>query len=163
VKAFPPRFLEGVRHFNAGRYFEAHEAFEESLDDLESDARWDLALALVQVAVGYHKWTSGHAGAARMLRLGDEKLARFPADAWGIDVGGLRRASRPGCCPSATARRVDQIRPARATSSGSTRRPAYRNAGITWRPNSSIERITASGAMSCGCMRQRSWSQPASR
>jgi uncharacterized protein len=91
VNAFPAKFREGVRHFNAGRYFEAHEAFEESLDDLESDGRWDLALALVQVAVGYHKWTSGHPGAARMLRLGGEKLAPFPADAWGIDLDPLRR------------------------------------------------------------------------
>ena len=91
MKSFPPRFREGVQHFNAGRYFEAHEGFEESLDDLEADTRWDLALALVQVAVGYHKWTSGHPGAARMLDLGAEKLAAFPDDAFGIDVGALRR------------------------------------------------------------------------
>jgi predicted metal-dependent hydrolase len=91
VKAFPTRFLDGVRLFNAGSYFEAHEAFEESLDDLEADPRWEFALALIQVAVGYHKWTSGHPGAARMLGLGAEKLAAFPPDAWGIDVEALRR------------------------------------------------------------------------
>jgi predicted metal-dependent hydrolase len=91
VKTFPPRFREGVQHFNAGRYFEAHEAFEEVLDEVEEDARWDFVLALVQVAVGYHKWTSGHPGAARMLGLGAEKLTTFPPDAWGVDVQGLRR------------------------------------------------------------------------
>ena len=90
MKAFPARFRDGVRLFNAGRYFEAHEAFEESLDELEADPRWEFALALVQVAVGYHKWTSGHAGAARMLGLGAEKLAAFPSEAWGIDVEALR-------------------------------------------------------------------------
>ena len=90
MKAFPPRFRAGVRLFNAGRYFEAHEAFEESLDELEADGRWDLALALVQVAVGYHKWTSGHPGAGRMLGLGADKLAALPSDAWGIDAGTLR-------------------------------------------------------------------------
>jgi predicted metal-dependent hydrolase len=91
VKAFPVRFRDGVRLFNGGRYFEAHEAFEESLDELETDPRWEFALALVQVAVGYHKWTSGHPGAARMLGLGAEKLAAFPPDAWGIDLEALRK------------------------------------------------------------------------
>ena len=91
MKAFPARFRDGVRLFNGGRYFEAHEAFEESLDELEADLRWEFAVALVQVAVGYHKWASGHPGAARMLGLGAEKLAAFPPDAWGIDVEALRR------------------------------------------------------------------------
>jgi len=80
-----------VRHFNAGRYFEAHEAFEETLDAVEGDGRWDLLLALVQVAVGYHKRASGYDGAARMLGLGAAKLAAFPAVAWGVDVDALRR------------------------------------------------------------------------
>jgi predicted metal-dependent hydrolase len=85
----PARFADGVELFNAGRFFEAHEAFEELLDDVEEDERWDLLVALIQVAVGYHKWTSGHPGAARMLGLGLEKLAAFPDVAWGIDVGAL--------------------------------------------------------------------------
>ena len=88
---FPPAFADGVRHFNAGRYFEAHEAFEELLDDVEGDERWDLLVALIQIAVGYHKCAHGHAGCARMLGLGLEKLAAFPALAWGVDVGELRR------------------------------------------------------------------------
>jgi hypothetical protein len=91
VKAFPAGFREGVRRFNAGQYFEAHEAFEEILDEVEGDTRWDLVLALVQVAVGYHKSAHGHPGATRMLGLGATKLAAFPADAWGIDVEALRR------------------------------------------------------------------------
>jgi hypothetical protein len=89
--AFPAGFSEGVRHFAAGEYFEAHEAFEECLDAVESDDRWDLLVALVQVAVGYHKLASGHPGAARMLGLGHEKLAAFPDVAWGVDVAALRR------------------------------------------------------------------------
>jgi uncharacterized protein len=86
----PPGFADGVALFNAGCFFEAHEAFEELLDDVEEDERWDLLVALIQVAVGYHKRTSGHPGAARMLGLGLEKLAAFPEVAWGIDVGTLR-------------------------------------------------------------------------
>ena len=86
----PPAFTDGVALFNAGRFFEAHEVFEELLDDVEEDERWNLLVALIQVAVGYHKWTSGHPGAARMLGLGLEKLAAFPDEACGIDVGMLR-------------------------------------------------------------------------
>ena len=91
MKDFPPGFRDGVRRFNAGQYFEAHEAFEEALDEVENDARWDLLLALVQVAVGYHKCAHRHPGGARMLGLGAAKLAAFPPDAWGVDVDALRR------------------------------------------------------------------------
>lgn len=86
-----PRAIEGVRRFNAGAYFEAHEAFEELLDEVEGDDRWALLLALIQVAVGYHKAANGHPGAARMLRLGGEKLAPFPATACGVAVEVLRQ------------------------------------------------------------------------
>jgi predicted metal-dependent hydrolase len=90
-RALPPAFFDGVRRFAAADYFAAHEAFEECLDAVEADARWDLVLALVQVAVGYHKLASGHPGAERMLGLGGEKLAAFPDVAWGVDVARLRR------------------------------------------------------------------------
>ena len=86
---FPPAFAAGLRHFNAGRYFEAHEAFEDLLDEVD-DQRWDLLIALIQVAVGYHKATAGHPGAPRMLRLGAEKLAPFPPIFAGLDVTALR-------------------------------------------------------------------------
>jgi hypothetical protein len=89
--AYPAGFLDGVRAFNRGDFFEAHEAFEELLDAMEADARWDLLLALIQVSVGYHKWASGHAGALRMLSLGAEKLAAFAPRTWGVDVEALRR------------------------------------------------------------------------
>jgi predicted metal-dependent hydrolase len=91
---FPPAFDDAVRRFNAGEYFEAHEGFEDCLDAVESDARWDLLVALIQVAVGYHKLAAGHPGAARMLGLGAEKLAAFDAVVWGLDVGRLRDRAR---------------------------------------------------------------------
>src|SRR2546429_1262740 len=87
----PGGFGAAVRRFNAGQFFEAHEGFEELLDEVEGDERWNLLVALIQVAVGYHKLTSVHPGAERMLRLGAEKLAAFPAVAWGVAVERLRR------------------------------------------------------------------------
>ena len=88
---FPVEFLEGVRRFNSGRFFEAHEAFEDLLDAVDGDARWDVLVALIQVAVAYHKAASGHPGGDRMLRLGSDKLAALPPLAWGVEVGHLRR------------------------------------------------------------------------
>jgi hypothetical protein len=86
----PAAFLDGVRRFNGGDFFEAHEAFEALLDEVEGDARWDLLLALVQIAVGYHKCAAGHPGAGRMLGLGAAKLDGFPPLAAGVDVAALR-------------------------------------------------------------------------
>jgi uncharacterized protein len=88
--AFPAAFLDGVRRFNAGQYFEAHEEFEELLDEVEDDARWDLLVALIQVSVGYHKCVSGHPGGTRMLGMGLAKLGAFADDAFGVGVGALR-------------------------------------------------------------------------
>jgi predicted metal-dependent hydrolase len=88
--AFPDGFVAGVAHFNAGEFFEAHEAFEALLDAVESDARWDLLVALIQVAVGYHKGRAAHPGCERMLRLGATKLCAFDAHAFGVDVAALR-------------------------------------------------------------------------
>lgn len=92
--AFPAGFVAGVASFNEGAFFEAHEAFEDLLDAVEDDARWDLLLGLVQVAVGYHKASAGHPGAERMLGLGAEKLAPLPAVAFGVDVAALRARVR---------------------------------------------------------------------
>jgi predicted metal-dependent hydrolase len=107
----PPRlpraFLDGVRLFNSGSFFEAHEAFEGLLDEVEADERWDLLVALVQVAVGYHKCASGHPGAAKMLGLGLEKLEPFAADAGGVALDALRarvRADRDALAAGVPAR-----------------------------------------------------------
>jgi uncharacterized protein len=90
VTGMPSRFGDGVALFNDGRFFEAHEAFEDLLDEVEEDGRWDLLIALIQVAVGYHKLASSHAGSARMLGLGLAKLGAFAETAWGVDVAALR-------------------------------------------------------------------------
>jgi len=85
-----------VRCFNAGEFFEAHEVFEDLLDEVEGDERWELLVALIQIAVGYHKCVAGHPGAARMLRLGGVKLARFPAVVCGVAVERLPASRRGG-------------------------------------------------------------------
>jgi hypothetical protein len=82
--------MAAAREFNAGRYFEAHEALEEALDEVPDDL-FPLVVGLIQVAVGYHKLTQGLLpGAERMLGLGLDKLAPYAADAGGVDVAALR-------------------------------------------------------------------------
>ena len=88
---FPPGFGVAVRVFNAGDFFAAHEAFEELLDLAEGNDCWQCLVALIQVAVGYHKCVSGHPGAARMLGLGAAKLAPYPAVFRRLAVDRLRR------------------------------------------------------------------------
>ena len=86
--------VQAAREFNAGRYFEAHEAIEEALDDTP-DEIWDLLLGLIQISVGYHKLTQGlHEGAQRMLGLGLEKIEGFAEDAADLNLGELRERAR---------------------------------------------------------------------
>jgi len=86
--------VAAAREFNAGRFFEAHEALEEGLDDVPGEL-WDLFLGLIQVAVGYHKASQRlWSGAARMLSIGLDKLDPFPSDAGGLRLDELRCRAR---------------------------------------------------------------------
>ena len=62
---FAAGLAAAAARFNAGEFFEAHEAFEELLDLAEDDGRWELVLGL-------------------------EKLAPFPATAFGVAIAPLR-------------------------------------------------------------------------
>jgi len=85
-----PGLLAALREYNAGRFFECHEALEELLDETVEDD-WNFVLGLIQVAVGYHKLTEGHAGGERMLAKGLGKLAPYPDDHQALDLDRLRR------------------------------------------------------------------------
>jgi hypothetical protein len=75
---------EGGRHFDAGRFFEAHEVWEDAWRVERGDMRM-LLQGLIQVAAGFHKGlVQGRpAGMVRLLSAG---LARIDA------AGGLGRA-----------------------------------------------------------------------
>ena len=85
----PERFDQGINFFNAARYFEAHEAWE----DLWREAQGDLRLfyqGLVQAAVGLHHLTRGNllGGRSQILK-SLSKLERYPNPTAGIEVEGL--------------------------------------------------------------------------
>jgi len=108
--------IAAAREFNRGRYFEAHEALEEALDEVP-DEQWELFLGLIQIAVGYHKITQQlWSGAARMLRIGLEKIDRLPAEFGGVYLGALRdraRADREALEAGAFDEAAFRIRPPR--------------------------------------------------
>ena len=95
LMSYHPALLRSIREFNSGHYFEAHEHLEEALDGVEEDAdAWELYVGLIQIAVGYHKCTSGYPGGAKMLGLGLEKVASLPAVCAGVRLEELRQRVR---------------------------------------------------------------------
>jgi uncharacterized protein len=93
-----------LREYNAGRFFECHEALEELLDDT-ADADWAFVLGLIQIAVGYHKLTQRYAGGEKLLAMGLEKLASYADDHSGLDLTTLRAGVAADLARAADARR----------------------------------------------------------
>lgn len=82
---------QATRLFDAGRYFESHEPWEEIWRSTTPEPR-DLWQGLVQVAAGLHHWFDrGRAApAARLLRRGLTRLDRFGDEQAGFDVVSFR-------------------------------------------------------------------------
>ena len=85
-----PRAAEGLRLFNAGKYFEAHEALE--IAWLEEKARIrDLYKGILQVGVAYLHITRGnYNGAVKVYGRSQKWLKGWPDVCRGIDVKKLR-------------------------------------------------------------------------
>lgn len=86
----------GVELFNAGRFFDAHEPWEEIWRSRSPEPR-HFFKGLVQVAAGLHIWHErGRAApATRVLRRGMQRLEPFRPAALGIDVEALLEALEP--------------------------------------------------------------------
>ncbi|HEX5410843.1 MAG TPA: DUF309 domain-containing protein [Terriglobia bacterium] len=82
-------FLEGIRLFNAQRYFEAHEALEAVWLRATGD-RKSFLHGLIQVAAALHHYTRGNrAGFRSLLEKGCTKLDQFGAEFESIDLAAL--------------------------------------------------------------------------
>jgi predicted metal-dependent hydrolase len=81
------RLESGIRAFNEGHYFEAHELWEDVWRASSGSTR-TFVQGLVQVAVGLHHLKGGNRrGGLHVLRRGLDKLERAPAECQGIDNG----------------------------------------------------------------------------
>ncbi len=89
------RLGEGAAHFNAGRFFEAHEAWEEIWRSTTPEPR-ELWRGLIQVAVGlYHYVERGNPGPARrVLDRGLSRIEPYPQGTEGLDLDRLRAGAR---------------------------------------------------------------------
>ncbi|HEX9751131.1 MAG TPA: DUF309 domain-containing protein [candidate division Zixibacteria bacterium] len=80
-------FDAGLREFNAGRYFEAHDIWEDFWHQLNGPDRRFLQ-GLIQLAVGaYHHEMDNPAGARSLWGRSIAKLEEYPEEHWGIDRG----------------------------------------------------------------------------
>jgi hypothetical protein len=90
-----PAVAEGIRLFNAQKFFEAHEALEAVWLKVQGDEKLFLH-GLIQVAAAFHHYQQGNwQGFGRVLARGARKLAKFTRLRDGIDVLDLRDQLRP--------------------------------------------------------------------
>jgi hypothetical protein len=90
----PPLFASGVEHFNAMRFWEAHEAWETLWLAAESDLEQFLQ-GLIQLAAAYHHAKRGTLrGAVRLFDAALRRLGAFPNPYCGIDRNGAEAAAR---------------------------------------------------------------------
>ena len=86
------KFEQGLSAYEAGEFYEAHEAWEELWHDEEDDDARTLLQALIQIASALHKACEdvGPRGALHLLERAHGRLSRLPDDFGGIDVALLR-------------------------------------------------------------------------
>lgn len=86
-----PQAAEGLRLFNAGNYFEAHEALEDAWN-AEKGKVSELYRGILQIAVVYlHITRQNYNGAVKVYRRSQKWLKDWPEICRGIEVGRLRR------------------------------------------------------------------------
>jgi len=91
---YPREYLEGIEHFNARRYYDAHEVWEEIW--LRSSGETKLFYqTLIQAAVGLHHYERANArGAGGMYKNVTEKLNQLPGCFMSLDLSDFARQYR---------------------------------------------------------------------
>ena len=125
------KFGRGVKLFNAGKFFEAHEVWEE-LWLAETEPEKTFLQGLIQLAAAFHHAGRGNSrGAQSLLAAGIVKLNRFPDDHRGLALAELRDAAKrwakmPGAGSEPRATKPPRIRPTRKKKRGGQRNPPRR-------------------------------------
>ncbi len=90
-----PAFRDGMRHHNAGDFYEAHESWEEIWTDEPDDDHRRFLQGLIQVTSAFHKLLHQKmpGSASRLLARGLSKLEGFPDDHLGVTLGSFREAA----------------------------------------------------------------------
>lgn len=91
TETYPREYLQGIEDFNAGRYFDAHEIWEEVWLRSSGDTRLFYQM-LIQAAVGLHHYERGNARGARGMHANViEKLGRLPSVFMSLDLADFSR------------------------------------------------------------------------
>jgi uncharacterized protein len=86
-----PQAVVGIRLFNSGLYFEAHEALENAWKEEKGEIR-ELYRGILQVAIFYlHITRRNYNGAIKVYGRSIKWLKDWPETCRGVDVGMLRR------------------------------------------------------------------------
>ncbi len=94
TKEAEEKFRKGLQQFNRGRFFDAHETWEEIwLASPEPEKAF--LQGIIQVAAAFHHYARGNrAGTQSLLEAGLKKLERFPKNHRGLQLEELRAAAR---------------------------------------------------------------------
>lgn len=90
---FVTHFVQGVEHFNAREFWEAHESWEEIWLAAESDVEQFLQ-GLIQVAAAYHHLQRGtFRGGVRLFDSGLARLRNFPPHFCALEREAVEKAA----------------------------------------------------------------------
>jgi len=96
LKADPlhPKARTGIKLFNQGEYYEAHEPLEAAWMETESPER-DLYQGILQIGLAYYQISRGnYRGALKMFRRGQRNLEPLGESKMGIDLTRLKGDAR---------------------------------------------------------------------
>jgi uncharacterized protein len=81
----------GIEHFNAGRFFPAHEAWETAWKKARDTGDAEFFKGLSQLGAGYvHLFRGNRHGAITLLRRAAGRIGRYPRGHFGVDTEAVR-------------------------------------------------------------------------
>lgn len=84
----------GREHFNAGRFFPAHEAWETAWKQSRETSDAEFFKGLSQLGAGYvHLLRGNRHGTVQLLRRAATRIARYPQPHLGVDTAQVSRAA----------------------------------------------------------------------
>ena len=84
----------GIEHWNAGRFFPAHEAWETCWKQAKETPEAEFFKGLSQLGAGYvHLGRGNQHGAYTLLRRGGERILQYPDGQRGVEVGKVAAAA----------------------------------------------------------------------
>lgn len=103
-----PQFLKGIEYFNGGKFFEAHEVWEDLWHQEHAEAK-QFIQGLIQAATALHHFGNGNLKGARLLYdSGLALLQPYPDSFWGINSARLK-ADMTRCFEKLLSKPGDQL------------------------------------------------------